>query len=347
MDAARLHELLSGFARARVLVVGDFFLDRYLILDATLTEISIETGLEAYQVIAKRLYPGAAGTVTNNLTALGAGSVRALGIVGNDGEGFDLRAGLHARGVDTALLIAADDRCTPCYTKPMLREHGAERELNRQDIKNRTATSAALEAQIIDLLRAAVPHADAVIVADQVVERNCGVITDAVRAELAALSDAYPRTVFIADSRARIGEYRHLWIKPNRDEAAATLSAGTPTDLAETARLGRAIAARNGRPLFITLAEAGILAVDAVNATHVPTLWQTGPIDICGAGDSTMAGITLALCAGATLAEAAVVGNLVASLTVQQIGVTGTATIDDVAARFAAEGAQFAPREIV
>ncbi len=346
MDAARLHELLAGFPAARILVVGDFFLDKYLILDAALTEVSIETGLDAYQVVAKRLYPGAAGTVTNNLTSLGAGAVRALGIIGNDGEGFDLRAGLQARGVDTGLLLSADDRCTPTYTKPMLRAGGVERELNRQDIKNRTVTPAALEASVLDCLRAAAPHVDAVIVADQVTERNCGTITDAVRAELAVLAAGYPEVVFIADSRTRIGEYRNLWIKPNRDEAARTLNAAPPADLTAAAQLGRTLAARNERPAFITLAEAGILVVTADSAVRVPTLRQTGPIDICGAGDSTIAGVTLALCAGATPVEAAVVGNLVASLTVQQIGVTGTTTMDAVAARFAVEGAQFAPEEM-
>ncbi len=54
-------------------VLGDLFLDRYLYLDAALTEASIETGLDAYQVTRVRSYPGAAGTVMNNLAALGVG----------------------------------------------------------------------------------------------------------------------------------------------------------------------------------------------------------------------------------------------------------------------------------
>jgi sugar/nucleoside kinase (ribokinase family) len=61
-----------------------------------------------------------------------------------------------------------------------------------------------------------------------------------------------------------------------------------------------------------------------------------GPIDIVGAGDSTIAGLTAALCAGAALHEAAVVGNLVASVTIQQIGTTGTATRAQVREQFEA-----------
>ena len=66
----------------------------------------------------------------------------------------------------------------------------------------------------------------------------------------------------------------------------------------------------------------------------VPGLKVSGPIDICGAGDSTTAGIVSALCAGASPAQAAHLGCLVASITIQQIGVTGTASPAQVLARF-------------
>jgi bifunctional ADP-heptose synthase (sugar kinase/adenylyltransferase) len=70
MDERRLRSLLDRFPDTHVLVVGDYFLDRYLILDRALSEVSLETGLEAYQVVDVRCSPGAAGTVTSNLRAL-------------------------------------------------------------------------------------------------------------------------------------------------------------------------------------------------------------------------------------------------------------------------------------
>jgi len=344
MDAARLQGLLDNFAQTRVLVIGDFFLDKYLVLDATLTETSLETGLDAYQVVEKRLSPGAAGTVACNLRALGA-EVLALGVIGEDGEGFELRAGLRARGIDTEHLLSTTARVTPTYTKPMLRENGQERELNRLDIKNRTRFPADLETDLLTRLRELMPEVDAVVIGDQVPERNCGVLTDHVRGELAELAARYPRTVCIADSRFRIGEFRHCWIKPNRAEAYLALhgyETESPISIEEAIAIGQQLVARNGRPAFLTLAEDGMLAIaDAVS--HIPTLRQTGPIDICGAGDSTIAGLALALCAGATPEEAAVIGNLVASITVQQIGVTGTASREQVLARFREFGEQFEP----
>ena len=63
---------------------------------------------------------------------------------------------------------------------------------------------------------------------------------------------------------------------------------------------------------------------------HHPGVQVEGPIDIVGAGDSVLAGIGLAMCAGATPAEAAYIGNLVGSITIQQLGTTGIATQADL-----------------
>ena len=114
MEAARLRRLLDGFSARTILVVGDFFLDKYLDIDPRLSEPSLETGLEAYQVAGVRAYPGAAGTVVNNLRALGV-NVLVLGVIGEDGEGDDLLRGLARLGVDGASLIRASVRFTPTY----------------------------------------------------------------------------------------------------------------------------------------------------------------------------------------------------------------------------------------
>ena len=99
MNEKRLNQLLKNFPHLHVLVVGDFFLDKYLIIDRRLSEVSLETGLEAYQVVEARCSPGAAGTITSNFRALGV-TVTALGVIGDDGEGYELRRGLAERGVD-------------------------------------------------------------------------------------------------------------------------------------------------------------------------------------------------------------------------------------------------------
>jgi len=334
MDSARLRALLDRFPAATVLVVGDFFLDKYLDIDARLSEPSLETGLEAYQVVGVRAYPGAAGTVVNNLRALEVG-VRVLGIIGEDGEGDDLLRGLGRVGVDGSTLIRSPQRFTPTYLKPMLGAGTAPaRELNRLDTKNRAPLPAGLENELLARLDALLPHVQAVVISDQVSEPNCGAITDRVRAALCARAHALPAVPFAADSRERIGEFRDVILKPNAREAARA------TGLADPLAAGEALRRHSGRGVVVTQGEQGALVFDQDGAQPVPGIPVAGPIDVVGAGDSVMAALVAGLCAGASLAEAARLGNLAASITIQQLGTTGTASRAQVQARFEETHAQ-------
>lgn len=337
MDEVHLQSILDRYPHTHLLVFGDFFLDYYLILDRALSEISLETGLEAYQVVEIRSSPGAAGTVTSNLRALDV-QVTALGVIGDDGMGYELLRGLHERGVNVEPLVQATDRFTPTYTKPMLREaDGQAHEIQRLDIKNRTPLPEALEQQIIDRLSDWIERVDGIVVADQVPERNCGVLTDRGRAALAELALSHPGKVIAVDSRMRIGEFAHAILKPNSHEAAqAVLGEKAPADVdrATAEACGRELNRRTGQPVFLTVGSDGVLVFDHQGMTHVPGIPVSGPIDIVGAGDSCMAGIAASLCCGAAPADAALVGNLVASITIQQIGTTGTATRQQVLDRY-------------
>ena len=329
MTRERLSAILDRFAALRIVVIGDFFLDKYLDLDAALTETSLETGLDAYQVVRVRPYPGAAGTVVSNLAALGVGTISAVGAIGDDGEGYELRRALADLGVRIDYLITRADRFTPTYAKPILIEGDRPaRELHRLDTKNRPPTPADLEAALIDHLTSAVADADAVIVMDQVEEAGCGVITPRVREALQSLGrDCHDLLVF-ADSRCRIGEFRDVTIKVNRAEALA--AAGTD----DLDRAVRVLAARAGRPVFVTLGADGVLICDAETSVQVPGFRVEADIDIVGAGDAASAGLAASLAAGASPVEAALVANIVASITIQQLGVTGTASPEQVLARF-------------
>ena len=138
-----------------------------------------------------------------------------------------------------------------------------------------------------------------------------------------------------ADSRCRIGEYRNVIIKPNRHEASAAAGQPPAATGADPRSIALRLAQRSGRPVYLTLGDDGLLVAADGRADHVPGMRVAGPIDIVGAGDSTMAGITAALCAGATLRQAGLIGCLVSSITIQQIGVTGVATPAQVRRRFA------------
>jgi rfaE bifunctional protein kinase chain/domain len=333
LSDAVVEQVLGRLPALTIAVVGDLFLDRYLDLDAALTEPSLETGLDAYQVVGVRPGPGAAGTVVNNLVALGVGRVLPVAVIGDDGEGYELRRALaEMAAVDLAGVFAWEGRRTPTYTKPMLHAPGEEpHELNRLDFKNRRALPPAAERRLLEALDAVWQRADALVVLDQVSEPDCGVVTARVRERLAELGAARPGPFMLADSRERVGLFRSVCLKPNEGECLRAAGAeGGPAEAA------RRLAARAQRTVFCTCGERGILLAGprGEEVRAVPAYPVRGPIDVVGAGDSTSAGIACAVAAGAGLEAAAAFGNLVASVTVQQLGTTGAASPAQVRQRW-------------
>lgn len=320
-----IERILTTIPGRTVGVLGDLFLDRYLDIDPALNEPSVETGLTAYQVTRVRSYPGAAGTVINNLAALGVGRIYPIACIGDDGEGYELRQALRLLpAVEQGGIIQAPQRRTPTYTKPML----AKDELNRLDIKNRTPTPDAIQEHLIELLDEAWPQLDALLVLDQVSEADCGVVTKRVRDHLAELGANEPEKFVMADSREQIELFRKLCVKPNTAEIGEAFLRNAEREGEETFPDAPAI--------FQTSGADGIWLhrLGSVAPVLVPSYPVSGPIDICGAGDSCSAGIACAMTSGLTHEQAAAFGNLVASITIQQIGVTGTATPDQVRARW-------------
>ena len=344
MTAQRFAELLDRFRGVSVAVVGDYFVDRYLVIDPDLSVPSVETGLDAYQIVARRMSPGAAGTVVGNLHALGAGAIEAVGVTGADGEGFELRSALQRWGVQLDGLLQEHDLFTPTYTKPMLLgPDGSEVESHRLDITNRRPLSDRVQAALSERIRDCARRVDAIIVADQVEEPELGTITPSVRQAICDLGADRPELPIFVDSRANVGHFTGVIVKPNASEAACTLGVElperVPVEMAE--HLARRLGARTGRTAYVTLGADGMAVYDPQSGesgksdfTHMPAYPVEGPIDIVGAGDSATAGIVPALCAGASAAEAALFGILASSITIQQIGTTGTASPAQMRERF-------------
>ena len=335
LSSQRLQELIAGFSCSRIAVLGDFFLDRYLDIDPALEELSVETGKPAHQVVNIRCFPGAAGTVVSNLAALGTGTLHAVGFSGEDGEAWELRRGLADLGCSTSHVHATPDRFTPTYTKPRNRNvRGLEGEHSRIDIKNRQIIPPEIEQEIITSIKNLVSQVDAVIIMDQVEAADCGAVTGLVREELAVLAGDNPHVIFWADSRRRIRDFHNSFTKPNEFELIEKhdRQPGDTVDPDELQRAATGLRQKSGAPVFVTRGADG-MCVTHPDWTVIPGIRITEETDSTGAGDSATAGCVLALCSGATCTEAAVVGNLVASITVQQLATTGTASPGQLQAR--------------
>lgn len=337
METKRLEAILSNFANCKVAVLGDFFLDLYIQLDRSLSEFSLETHKEAFQAVDWRGQPGAAGVVTNNLVAMGA-KAAAIGYTGQDGNGYTLRQALRDRQVSLDYFLETPDRFTPTYTKPMMQEVDSSNiELNRIDLINRTPNPETLNAALAENVLDAIETYDGILVVEQVRLDGYGTLSPTVRKALAEASEQHPEKPVMIDSRHFAPHYERVALKMNISEAVTAVQALLGEDAVDgentvqTAQFcARTLSEKNRRPVFITLGEKGIIGIAGGQAFHHAGVKVNGPIDIVGAGDSVLAGIGLASCAGASPEEAAYIGNLVGSITIQQIGTTGIATQDDI-----------------
>ena len=186
--------------------------------------------------------------------------------------------------------------------------------------------------QLIQHLREVFHATDGLIVLDQINEPNWGVVHEQVRTALVELHRDDPGKLIYVDSRQHLGRFTSGVLKGNRAEILRAVESRGESYEDVVAGVRR-LADRNGSPCFCTMGDEGILVADPGREPELIAGRQVpGPIDIVGAGDAATSGIVSTLLSGGTLTEAASMGNLVASITVQKLGTTGTASPDELLA---------------
>jgi rfaE bifunctional protein kinase chain/domain len=337
MTRKRFLELTGRYPSLRVVVCGDFCLDRYFDIDPARTETSIETGRPVHNVTGVRCYAGAAGTIVNNLVALGVGEIRCVGFSGDDGEGWELRRALtKLRGVRLDHFLTTPDRQTFTYSKPLVQHPGRPpEELNRLDQKNWTVTPTALQARLAEALSAAAEGADAVILLEQVDLPNTGVVARSWFEPGSPVRRLLESKLVFADSRNGLSGWPAVIFKMNAAELGH-LTGSPAGSLPEVQAAAAQLANRNQRPVYITLAERGIVSAAPGEAPVNVAALPVGPvIDVVGAGDSVTANLASARGAGATARESMELAMAAANTVIHQLGTTGIATPQDLEQKLA------------
>ncbi|SVE29850.1 uncharacterized protein METZ01_LOCUS482704, partial [marine metagenome] len=220
----RFKEITSKYSRLRIAVVGDYSLDRYLDIDLSKNETSIETGLPVYNVSDVRAQPGAAGTILSNLVTLGIGELWAVGFCGIDGHGYELcRALKNLPDVKTQYFLKNKKQKTFTYCKPLvIVPDKTPRELNRYDIKNWHPTPHTLQKHLANAVMKLANNVDAIIVLDQVDVPETGVITSSMLETIDKLTKITPSKqllpIIIGDSRNGFEGWPNIDLKMNLNE---------------------------------------------------------------------------------------------------------------------------------
>lgn len=320
LSVARAAALLDAFTYQRVVVVGDMVADEYIF--GRPARISREAPVLVLEFERRQLVPGGATNVAINLRALGA-QVSVVGIIGDDLVGRELVALLDRSGIDTSGLIVDRDRPTSTKTRIV---GGGSQVVQQQMVRiDRVASEPLAPRPREALLRAAgqsLERATGLILSDY----EHGVIDPEI---ISSCLPAARRAGIVTTVDAHGGFYRFQGVTlatPNQPEAEAML--GYPLLDTDALREGgrRLIEGMGAQGLLITRGSLGMVALDHTGLfEELPAFKQAEVRDATGAGDTVAAIATLGLCAGATLVEAAVMGNIAAGLVVRRFG---TATTD-------------------
>jgi len=315
----RLRELVAGFTGRRILALGDMVADEYII--GRPVRLSREAPIPVLEWTDRYIVPGGGANLARNARTLG-GEVAVAGVIGRDEPGGALRESLLAAGVGIAGLVEEHGRPTSTKTRVIGgSSQVVSQQIARIDRVVSTEIDDAAKARIIDYLRRELPRFDALIISDY----ENGVINRDIIAAALPLAHEHGLTITV-DAHGDLHRFQGITIAtPNQDEAAATL--GAPLRGDDDVRRGGIDLVRSmrARGVLITRGSEGMTLVEADGACHhLPASQLSEVRDATGAGDTVSATVTLALTAGASLLEAAHLGNLAAGIVVRRLGAATT-----------------------
>ncbi len=317
LSLERARQILKAAKQTRVLVVGDVMLDQFIW--GTVSRISPEAPVPVVEFSRESFMPGGAANVARNLVALET-PAELLAVIGQDEAGNKLTRLLRDQHIGCVGLVRNRARHTSIKTRIVAHQQ----QVVRIDRETRGALDPQSTAKLLAQFRAKLAGADAVIVGDY----GKGVVTQPLLNEIKAL--CRERGVWLSLDPKPVHQLNLnglSLITPNRKEAfeLADLPDDTRCEnpLADPS-LGR-VAERllqELRPavLLITLGELGMLLCQRDQEPfHIPTVAQE-VFDVSGAGDTVIAVFTLAVAAGASPWEAAILSNHAAGIVVGKVG---------------------------
>lgn len=309
-----LAAIVRTFPAARVLVIGDVILDRYI--TGSVHRLSPEAPIPVLRPNDNRCTLGGAANVALNVATLG-GQATLIGVIGNDAAGDEIERLLRATPGIKSALVRITNRPTTSKTRFMTGSH----QLLRLDEETTAPLDHAGLLAVTNAVQECLDAAGVVVLSDYAKGVLCDDVLEAILARTAEAG----RLVIADPKRPDFAAYRGAAIlTPNEHEVRVATRIEAEHDI-EADRAGRvALEATAGQAVIVTRSAKGLtLVCRDQDALHLPTR-ALEVADVSGAGDTLVAALAVALGAGAALLEAAMLANATAGISV---GKQGTATV--------------------
>ena len=318
----RLLSIVDEFAGVRVAVLGDLLVDEFIY--GQISRVSREAPVLILEYASTEILPGGAGNAANNVAALG-GTAISIGIAGDDEPGRRLLESMRGR-IDVRHVVTHKSLTTPTKTRILAGGvHSAKQQVVRVDRTARAPIPDAVRTAIARRVAAAVGRADALLISDY----GTGLVTPAlVRSAQRTLRGPGPvQSPVLVDSRYSLLQFRRMTMcTPNESEVEQLLGVRIGENGRVLEKAGRELLQRIGAAgVLITRGSRGMALFEPDRPTvHIPIFGSDQIADVTGAGDTVIATMTLALAAGGSAEEAAMLANYAGGLVVMK---RGTATV--------------------
>jgi len=317
----RLKSILKAFKGKKIIVVGDIMLDHFI--KGSVSRISPEAPVPVVDVRNEFYVAGGAGNVAVNLAALEAHPVM-ISVVGADLGGEMVKDFLREHRIDTSGI--AEDMDRPTTQK--IRVMADQQQIVRFDRESKQIISPAIAAACMKSFEQAVQTSQGVILSDY----GKGMLSDQNIQQIISICRKKRIPVCVDPKLDNFKKYKHITcMTPNTKEAWEGAGETPKPGEDEIKRLGRKILTMlQADSILITRSAEGMsLFEKGVNTPYTVRATAREVYDVTGAGDTVISVFTLALAAGASLQEAAVLSNYAAGIVVAKSG-TATATRQEI-----------------
>ena len=323
MDKNNIINNLDKLRNPKILVIGDFAIDEMVF--GNTERISREAPVLILEHSNTKIILGTASNAANNISSLNSGKVGAIGIYGDDYYGKVLLNALEEAKINTDFMVMDKTRKTTTKTRISGSCNASvTQQIVRIDRQTKTPISKETEEKLIQNIKSAMPDYDGVVLSDY----HLGCLSENVIKT--SIEEAKKlNKIIVADIQKEMQKYKGATaITPNQPDCEKYVSKFITNDeiLKETGE--ELVQKLDLKYLLLTRGENGMAVFEKDKMTKISAFNKKEVFDVTGAGDTVVAAFTLALCAGFSAQEAAIIGNTAASIVIRYFGCHTTTTED-------------------
>ncbi len=324
-DKQELKEDLDKISKPRVLVIGDLAIDEMVY--GNTARMSREAPVLILRHYDTKIILGAASNAAHNISTLNGGKVSVIGTYGDDYHGPVLIEALQSAGINTSYMVMDPERVTTVKTRVSGScSQSVTQQIVRIDRETTAPLSPLVEAQFIANIEKAIPEHDAVILSDY----NIGTMTKNVIEKTIETARRYGKIV-VVDAQKDLDRYKGCTaMTPNQPDTEQFIGYFIK-DKESLERAGKDMLEKTQADMILVTRGGDGMSLFEKNGEYakVPVFNKTDVFDVTGAGDTVVASFALALAAGISPVNSAIIGNLAASIVIRHFG-CATTTVSEI-----------------